>query len=451
MPEKTILILGSGPTGIGAAANLFQSGNRTWKLFETTDRIGGLAGSETDNLGFTWDRAGHVLFSKDPQFNQLLQSTFNGNLNSLERKSFIRMGSRWVAYPFQNNIGQLETAEKEECLQTLKQAKPSIGAKNFEEWIVGQFGTGISRLFMLPYNRKVWAFPLEKMGIYWMADRVSVVDYEKIAAAAASKKVEANWGPNARFFYPRGKGFGSLFEQWSQPFRDQLSFNRGAVSIDPEKRAVTLSDGSVERYDFLISSMPLDRLVSLMPSAPNSVREAAKRLAFHGVYAVGIGLNKKIETDFCWAYFPDPEIPFYRVTHLSKYSPQNVPDSDTNRYSSFLCEVPYSSSWPNAKATVVERCLTGLISSGIFAESDRASVVSRHLIDCPYAYPIPTLDRNSALTEIQSWLEQKNIMSRGRFGTWRYEIGNSDHAFMMGWEASGRLLEGRAETTFNSA
>ena len=40
---------------------------------------------------------------------------------------------------------------------------------------------------------------------------------------------------------------------------------------------------------------------------------------------------------------------------------------------------------------------------------------------------------------------ERDIYSRGRFGAWRYEIGNMDHAVKMGIDVAHLLLEGRPE------
>lgn len=61
-----------------------------------------------------------------------------------------------------------------------------------------------------------------------------------------------------------------------------------------------------------------------------------------------------------------------------------------------------------------------------------AELATAHVEMIPYAYPIPTLDRDEALALTIPWLEGQAIYPRGRFGTWRYEIGNMDHAVKMG-------------------
>jgi predicted ABC-type sugar transport system permease subunit len=42
-------------------------------------------------------------------------------------------------------------------------------------------------------------------------------------------------------------------------------------------------------------------------------------------------------------------------------------------------------------------------------------------------------------------LMERNILSRGRFGSWKYEIGNMDHAVKMGVDAARHLVLGREE------
>jgi hypothetical protein len=53
---------------------------------------------------------------------------------------------------------------------------------------------------------------------------------------------------------------------------------------------------------------------------------------------------------------------------------------------------------------------------------------------------VPTLGRDRALQTIQPWLREHAIYSRGRFGSWRYESGNMDHAVKMGIDVARHLV-----------
>ena len=61
--DREILIVGAGPTGLGAAWRLAKEDRADWLLCEAEPAAGGLAASVTDEHGFTWDLGGHVQFS----------------------------------------------------------------------------------------------------------------------------------------------------------------------------------------------------------------------------------------------------------------------------------------------------------------------------------------------------------------------------------------------------
>ena len=146
-------------------------------------------------------------------------------------------------------------------------------------------------------------------------------------------------------------------------------------------------------------------------------------------------------------YFPENNSPFYRVTNVHNYSRFNVPDGDTERYFSLMCETTYSSHKPEDKVSIVDATLQGLVNSAMIDEVQKGRIASRYLIDIPYSYPVPTLGRDKALATIQPYLESRSVYSRGRFGAWKYEVGNMDHSFMQGVEVVERLLTGTKEFT----
>ncbi len=98
-----------------------------------------------------------------------------------------------------------------------------------------------------------------------------------------------------------------------------------------------------------------------------------------------------------------------------------------------------------------EEMLAGLIRSKILDESDRDRIISRYHRLVRYSYPIPTIDRDRALAILQPALMERGIYSRGRFGAWRYEIGNMDHSVLMGVEAANHIVSGEKEVVFYSS
>ena len=144
-------------------------------------------------------------------------------------------------------------------------------------------------------------------------------------------------------------------------------------------------------------------------------------------------------------YYQDDTSPFYRVTYLSNYSPYIAPPG----HYSLLSETSYSPHKHEDPATIVARVEQGMRNTRLLRDGDE--IASRWLYHLDHSYPVPTLVRDPALGVIQPWLAGQDIVSRGRFGAWMYEIGNMDHSVMQGVEAINWLLEGVPEETWTGA
>ena len=296
---------------------------------------------------------------------------------------------------------------------------------------------------MRPYNTKVWAVPPEHMSASWIAERVSVVDYRRALRNVLLGLDDAGWGPNNTFRFPRSGGTGEIYRRIAGGLGAHLHYDSELVGLDTERRQLTFSDGRTAEYDALVSTMPIDRLVAAIADCPSEVREAAAALEHNGAWVVGVGYERPLEDDRSWLYFADPEVPFYRVTNFAKYAAANVPSADTARYSSYMSETAYSQRMPRQREGLEQSVLDALVTTGL--ADPEAPIATVHTIDIEHAYPIPTRDRDAALAVVQPWLMAHDVYSRGRFGSWRYEIGNMDHAAKMGIDAAHLLLEGRPE------
>ena len=449
-PKEKVVIIGAGPTGLGAAYRLKELGHENFTLYDKAPYIGGLSASFKDEAGFTWDIGGHVMFSHYKYYDDCFVKLMGDDYQMNMRECWVRMFGSWVPYPFQNNIRYLPKQEAFECMAGLIEAQTKRDhktTKNFKEFIDAVFGDGIARHFMIPYNFKVWAHPAEMMNKEWIGERVAVLDIMRALKNVMIGGDDFGWGPNNQFKFPLFGGTGEFYKRFEKPLAGHYQLNKTVDFINMTKKEIRFKDGEVVKYDKLISTMPLDVLTNdiLNGEVPREIKKATQGLKKSGGYMVGIGIKQPCPSTKSWMYFPEDNCPFYRVTYLSNYSPFMTPDKDTHY--SLLCETSYSEFKHVNPDTIVEETIQGLINCGMLKDEDRKDIVSKWMYHAKYSYPTPTVDRDGILAQAIPFLEQHDIYSRGRFGMWKYEVANTDHSLMQGVECVNRLVLGEAEST----
>ena len=453
--EPRILVIGAGPTGLSAAWRLNEHGHRNWRVVEATGTAGGLASSVLDDAGFTWDLGGHVLFSHWRYFDNLMREALGDAWVEHEREAWVRMRERWIPYPLQNNIWRLPPNDLMACLEGLVELQKNGSStssasrpapRSFSEWLHRAFGRGLCDVFMYPYNNKVWAYPPDRLGVGWMGERVATVDLTRVLRNLVHQKDDVSWGPNATFRFPLHGGTGAIWRALADRLpADRLTFNTRVMAVETRAKRVHFADGSSDTYDYLISSMPLDLLLGTLDDVPR-LSDMAGRFVYSASHIVGVGFEGQPPADLrtkCWMYFPEPDVPFYRATVFSNYSPNNV--ARPGEQWSLMAEVSESPVKPVHSERVVDEVVTGFRRMG-FIDGDTRIATKWHR-RLPRGYPTPWLERDDVLGEVLPALEELSILSRGRFGAWRYEVSNQDHSSLQGVEAADRILLGTEETT----
>jgi UDP-galactopyranose mutase len=285
------IIIGAGPTGLSAAYHL----GKNTLLIDRNATVGGWCRSIEDH-GFTFDYAGHIMFSNDPYVQGLYQILLGDNVHWQDREAWIYSKGVYTRYPFQGALYGLPPKVLKECLVgaiearfgSLRSAKilpapwSSVSAckaesitdccadgiaestailvqpapgwdpqkptpRNFEEFIYQVWGAGVAKHFAIPYNRKLWAVPLTEMETSWLGGRVPLPDLEEMIEGALEPAAKP-MGPNARFGYPLRGGFQALMDGFLPHLKGELRLNAEIVRISPIRRTVSLADGSVYGY-----------------------------------------------------------------------------------------------------------------------------------------------------------------------------------------------------------
>ncbi|KAI0129827.1 hypothetical protein BJ170DRAFT_681319 [Xylariales sp. AK1849] len=475
-----VLVIGAGPTGLGAAKRLQQLGQASWLIVDSNETPGGLASTDVTPEGFLFDVGGHVIFSHYKYFDDVIDEALpkEEDWYTHQRISYVRFQNQWVPYPFQNNIAVLQPEEKARCLEDLIDAaldarvrSPTDKPKNFDEWNIRNVGHRLNEIFMRPYNFRVWAVPTTKMNATWVGERVAAPSLKLLTRNAILNKVAGNWGPNSTFRFPARDGTGGIWIAVAKTLdKTKTRFgDHGAVTkIDAKAKKALLKDGTVVNYDSVVSTIALDSLAQTLGDV--KLQQTLKPLFYSSTNVIGVGVRGERPErigDKCWLYFVEDNAPFYRATIFSNYSPYNQPQKDvklsTKRlangnkpassapqsgpYWSLMLEVSESSYKPINQDTLLEESIQGLINTSLLKPEDE--IVSTYVRRFDHGYPTPSVERNDVLNEALPYLRGQDILSRGRFGAWKYEVGNQDHSFMQGVEAVDNVLSGGVELTLN--
>jgi UDP-galactopyranose mutase len=482
------IVIGAGPTGLSAA---YHAG-ADCILIEQNDRVGGWCRS-IQTGGFTFDYAGHIMFSSDRYVHQLYQMLLGDNVHWQDREAWIYSKNVFTRYPFQGSLYGLPANVIRECIVGAIEArfgalKPSKGpqknnghasgngkngvngtngfckdlkdccadgvleastplverpetgaspqpAKNFEEFIYKMWGAGIAKHFAIPYNRKLWSVPLSEMETSWLGGRVPLPDLEEMIEGALSPSPRP-MGPNARFGYPLRGGFQALMDAWIPYLKGELRLNSRVERVAPSRHTVWLAKGEALRYNHLINTMPLPVLIrQIGDEAPATVRAAAAKLRHVSVRCVHIGVGRERLTDKHWIYYPEDTV-FHRIFVQGNASPYCNPPCGFG----LTCEITYSSakSLPCDGDELERLCVADCRRVGLIGPDDPILVTAQ--CDLPHAYVVYDHARAEAVRVIRQWLEERDIILAGRYSEWEYY--NSDHAFLAGKRAAECIRPG---------
>jgi UDP-galactopyranose mutase len=444
------IIIGSGPTGLSAAYHLDED----HLILERDEKIGGLNKSVSLN-GFTFDYAGHILFTNDDYARAMFQKLLGTNVHYQVREAWCYQQGAHTLYPFQANTYGLPEEVVRDCVAGAVRAFLEYGDvdpknfRDFREWNRKTYGEGICKHFQEPYNEKLWKVPLETMSHEWLSGRVPKPKIEQIIQGALQPGIK-NMGPNALFGYPLRGGFQALVDGWRNLLDvEMVRTSQEVTRIDLRRRTVTVrcaaggrpTDRDGREYGFrrLITTMPLPMLVRALEDAPADVRAAGESLQWTSIQCVFIGLDRPHITDKHWIYYPEPDLYFHRIFVQGNASPFNNP---TDRHgnpqgTAYIAEISYRGAPAATGGVAIEKTLEGLKKVGLMADGDQ--VLAAQEIRMPFAYVIPQWHKDSAVRTIQEYLAQHDVYTVGRFGEWAYF--NTDHAILSGKRAADAIKE----------
>lgn len=313
MEKVKYLILGAGPAGLTFANRLKELSEDSFLVLEKEQEAGGLCRSVMVD-GSPFDiGGGHFLDVRRPAVNTFLFRFMpKEEWKLFERDSRIVIGDQQVGHPLEANIWQLPVDSQVEVLSSIARSGCNSGKQKpekFKDWIIWKLGDRIAEMYMLPYNRKMFADELDELGTYWL-EKLPDVSFEDTLRSCLEHRAYGKQPGHASFYYPEKYGYGELWLRMAAEIASNILYQVDVTGIDLEKKTVTAADGHIWEAEYIITTIPW-RSFETIEGMPQEIVSSVKKLKSSAIETRYIG--EKLDTKAQWLYIPDEKKPYHRI------------------------------------------------------------------------------------------------------------------------------------------
>ncbi|HRE74892.1 MAG TPA: FAD-dependent oxidoreductase [Flavobacteriales bacterium] len=446
MSKKKVAVIGAGPAGITAAYELAKAGVEV-HVYEAGPRVGGLA--QTIELwGQKVDIGPHRFFSNDTRVNKLWLEVAGKDYKMVDRLTRIYYKKKFFYYPlkpfdalFKLGIGTATVCMASYMKERVSPTKPD---GSFETWVTSRFGKKLYSIFFKTYTEKLWGIPCHELDADFAAQRIKKLSlWEAVKNAVVGGKGNKHKTLVDQFAYPTG-GTGMIYERMEQfvnanggkvilnsPVKRVLTQNGGAIAVE-------LENGSTEKYDETISSMPFSLMVSRLPDVPDTIREKVNALTYRNTIIVFLNVEAKNLFPDNWLYVHASDLQMGRITNFRNWVPEINCGKD-----SCIIAIEYwcyneDQMWNDSNEKLIELGTQELLKTGLIGN---AKISDGFVYKIPRCYPVYSRGYKDNLKPVEDYLTTlKNLHVIGRYGAFKYN--NQDHSILMGLMAAENIVKG---------
>lgn len=388
------LILGAGFTGLGVGITAPDS-----VVYEALEVPGGL-GASYSKEGYKFDfGGGHFLFGGDPSILGFIRALTPCKKYERKASVFFPDTGEFYPYPLQSHEAFHKTMESETG------GEYGLPSRTMKDTLRKQFGETLCQKFFFPFNY------LYTAGLY-----------DKIAPQDEYKNPKGTKGYNPTFLYPT-EGLGMLARKMAA--RCKMRFGKRAVAIDVADKYVHFSDGTIEHYDSLISTLPLNKMLELTGLQVDDPDP------YTSVLVLNIGATRGLNCpDDHWLYLPSSNSGMHRVGFYSNVDSRFLPYGEDDKVSIYVERAYLGGHKPPDPSTYTESVIKELQEWGWIKDVD---VTDPTWVDCAYTWKWPDSKwREDSI----ALLEKYDIHQCGRYAEWVF-CGIAD-SIKRGFEAGAK-------------
>ena len=428
MSKSKIGILGGGVSSL-AFSHFYD---KKVSIIEKESSLGGLCRSFIDDDGTAWDIGPHITFSKNQEILEFIISLTE--MNELKRSNRIIHDGRFIKYPFENDLSSLSDKDRDYCLNTfLDNPYENYPSTNMLEFFYEIFGEGITRLFLEPYNRKIWKYETSFMDKQ-MVERIPKPPPEDIIASAKGEQTEG-YLHQLYFHYPEKGGFQTIVNSLAKKIENkaEVSLENKIVGINLSNDIEIVTDKQKFNFDKIISTIPIHELLPIInPEPPSEIMEALSKLKYNSIHITCLKVKGDWLGDNFAITIADPDIIFHRLSRLNFLGEHYAQRGYTN----IMVETTFRKGLKEDldHTTLEDKIIKDLKSLDIVNVEKIENIFTNTF---KYAYVIYDQNHRKNTDLVLDYLRSVNITPLGRFGTFEYI--NSDKAIELAKELAERF------------
>ena len=320
---KTAYIIGAGPVGLVTGLELIKK-NFKVEIYERNNIVGGMCRTWKWS-NYLVDTGPHIFHTPNKDLANYWEKEF-GDLFVKDDFWCKNVGGsnfdKYWDYPISwESISRYPKNLKKTILEELRKidSEDKAKAKNYHEYMIGEVGPTLTKLFYTTYPEKIWGIKTKSMTPEWAPKRVEFRN-------KVTPFYDKQWNAVGKY------GTGCIYER----IKDQIIKLGGKFHFNYELQSMSYKNNQIQDLNFsknlTIKILKGDVIISSLPITTTAKMLGYKsKLKFRGIRSVYLSYKKKeiLPKNIHWLYYGDKDILFNRVTEPKKLSKYVAPKNST--------------------------------------------------------------------------------------------------------------------------
>ncbi len=401
---KTAIVIGSGISGLSISRML--SDRYSVKILEKGEKTGGLIKCDRVDGNLFHRVGGHVFNSRNQNVLDWFWSHFDRDNEFLQatRNAKISLNGKLIGYPLENYLYQLPEDQVrpiiDELIEMVSNKKTDINDYgNFKDFLVGNFGKHLYKLYFGPYNSKIWNTDISKVPLEWLDGKLPMPQIKEVIISNIVRK-EENTMVHASFYYPKINGSQFIIDRLAEGLDIELACR--VKDICKTKKGQLAVNGNEVTADIIVYCGDVRQLGAIIDIDDKDLHECLKAVEDLPSNGTSNVLCETDENNISWLYLPEEKYKAHRIIYTGNFS--NTNNAAGGRKT---CVVEFSGRQEKEDMIKELENLPGNLKPIAFNYE-------------PNSYIIQHKKTRQKISKLKSRLKKHNIYLLGRFAEWEY-------------------------------